>query len=143
MELATPHYLHEFMTDHAHRVGTVLEAIVDAEPGGVLIHCFSGRDRAGLTVAMLLDLLGVDHELIAADYWISFDRPQSVEAELGKPTSPVESPPRRSNYTEIMTDVLRKHAATTCFTDPSAAEAARIALSERLCATTPNRASVD
>ncbi len=141
-KLATPHYLGEFMADHADRVGMVLEAMANAEPGGVLIHCFSGRDRAGLTVAMLLDLVGVEHELIAADYWISFDRPKSVEAELGLAKQSSQESPERAEYTNILIDLLRSHPATGCFVDPETADATRSRLTKRLC-TVGNATSVD
>ena len=90
-KLTTPLYFHEFLADHAHRVGSVLHAIASASAGGVLLHCQAGKDRAGLTVMMLLDLLGVDPDVIAADHWISFDRAEPVEVALGKAPSP-ESP---------------------------------------------------
>ncbi len=38
----------------------------DALPA--LVHCTAGKDRTGLTIAMVLDLLGVDDEVILADY---------------------------------------------------------------------------
>jgi protein-tyrosine phosphatase len=37
-------------------------------PGTVLFHCFAGKDRTGLVAAMLLELVGVSPEHIAADY---------------------------------------------------------------------------
>lgn len=41
-----------------------------AHPGALpaLVHCLVGKDRTGLTVALLLDLLGVDRAAIIADY---------------------------------------------------------------------------
>ena len=45
----------------------VFSSIADAE-GGVLFHCFAGKDRTGLVAAMLLSLAGVPAEHIAADY---------------------------------------------------------------------------
>jgi protein-tyrosine phosphatase len=47
---------------------TVLEHL--ARPGALpaLVHCLVGKDRTGLTVALLLELLGVERELIVADY---------------------------------------------------------------------------
>ena len=37
----------------------------------VVIHCHGGRDRTGLTAALLLRLAGVDAETIAADHALS------------------------------------------------------------------------
>ncbi|MEE1825832.1 tyrosine-protein phosphatase [Streptomyces sp. BE20] len=39
-----------------------------ARPGGALLHCAAGKDRTGLLVALLLDLVGVPAEEIVADY---------------------------------------------------------------------------
>ena len=43
------------------------------EPGALpaLVHCAVGKDRTGITVAVLLDLLGVDRRTIDADYVLS------------------------------------------------------------------------
>jgi protein-tyrosine phosphatase len=46
-------------------------AVADAPEGGVVVHCFAGKDRTGLTCAMLLRLAGVGTEDIAADYGLS------------------------------------------------------------------------
>ena len=40
----------------------------------VVVHCRSGKDRTGLLVALLLDLVGVPRQEIAADYAISEQR---------------------------------------------------------------------
>jgi protein-tyrosine phosphatase len=41
-----------------------------AEPGALpaIVHCSAGKDRTGLTIMLVLDLLGVPDEFIAADY---------------------------------------------------------------------------
>ena len=45
----------------------VFQLVAEAE-GGVLFHCFAGKDRTGLVAAMVLDLAGVPRDHIAADY---------------------------------------------------------------------------
>lgn len=61
--------------DHAAaRVVSALRAVSAAPPGGVVIHCHSGKDRTGLVAALLLRLAGVDEQLIAADYALSQGR---------------------------------------------------------------------
>jgi protein-tyrosine phosphatase len=47
-------------------IATVVRAVADRGP--VLVHCAAGKDRTGLMVALLLDLLGVPWDRIAADY---------------------------------------------------------------------------
>ena len=44
-----------------------IAAIADA-PGGVLLHCASGRDRTGMMTAALLETAGVEREAILDDY---------------------------------------------------------------------------
>jgi len=50
------------------RVFSILQA---RESYPVLIHCFAGRDRAGVVTALLLDLLGFSKETIVQDYMLS------------------------------------------------------------------------
>jgi protein tyrosine/serine phosphatase len=48
-----------------------IRAIADAADGGVVVHCYAGKDRTGLTCAMLLRLSGVGIDDIAEDYGLS------------------------------------------------------------------------
>lgn len=45
----------------------IFEAVGEAE-GGVVFHCFAGKDRTGLVAAMLLAMAGVADEAIADDF---------------------------------------------------------------------------
>lgn len=49
-------------------IAAIVAAIADAQPGGIVVHCHAGKDRTGLIVALLLSLVGVADEDIAADY---------------------------------------------------------------------------
>jgi protein-tyrosine phosphatase len=53
---------------YAARNGRILRAITAAQPGGILFHCHSGKDRTGITAALLLSLAGVEREAIGADH---------------------------------------------------------------------------
>ena|ERR1700678_2351362 len=44
-----------------------MRAIAGAD-GAVLVHCAGGRDRTGMTCAMLLDLAGATADAIVGDY---------------------------------------------------------------------------
>lgn len=37
-------------------------------PGPLLVHCAAGKDRTGVTVAVLLAVAGVPREVVAANY---------------------------------------------------------------------------
>ena len=51
-----------------HRVVTLLAA---GRP--VLTHCFAGKDRTGFVIATVLETIGVDRDVIVADYLRSND----------------------------------------------------------------------
>jgi len=56
------------MLDHRpHAFRDVFTAVAGAD-GGVLFHCFAGKDRTGLIAAMLLALAGVPPDHIAQDF---------------------------------------------------------------------------
>ena len=50
---------------------TVLETIAERGDRPVLFHCSAGKDRTGIVAALVLHLLGVDDEVIVADYALS------------------------------------------------------------------------
>jgi protein-tyrosine phosphatase len=47
---------------------SAVAATVASAGGGVVVHCAAGKDRTGLTVALLLSAVGVDDDLVVADY---------------------------------------------------------------------------
>jgi protein-tyrosine phosphatase len=56
---------------NAESVVTALRLIADPANRPVFVHCTAGKDRTGIVVAMLLSLLGVDDEVIVADYHVT------------------------------------------------------------------------
>jgi len=53
------------------KFAAAVAASAAARPGGVVIHCHSGKDRTGLVTALLLRLADVPTEAIAEDYSLS------------------------------------------------------------------------
>jgi protein-tyrosine phosphatase len=60
---------YRLMIDNSQRsIATAFQAVADAPPGGVLVHCHSGKDRTGVLVALALMVAGVTADVAAADY---------------------------------------------------------------------------
>ena len=64
-------------------LGQVLRAIARADDA-VLFHCTAGKDRTGVTAALLLSVLGVERETILDDFELSAQwwKPQDDDAFL-------------------------------------------------------------
>jgi hypothetical protein len=67
----SPLYYGLFLDRKPMRCAAALAVIARAAPGGVVFHCGSGRDRAGLIAMLLLALVDVPPADIAADYELS------------------------------------------------------------------------
>jgi protein-tyrosine phosphatase len=67
-QFGTPLYYRPFLDRFPERIEQVMDAIEQAQPGGVLFHCVGGRDRTGLVAIALLAVARVEPELIAEDY---------------------------------------------------------------------------
>ena len=50
--------------------------------GAVLVHCAAGKDRTGVVVGLSLDAVGVERELIVADYAASGERIEAILRRL-------------------------------------------------------------
>ena len=57
-----------------HRFIAVLDLIAAVDTQPVVFHCAAGKDRTGLVAMLILGLLGVDPDVIAADYALTHDR---------------------------------------------------------------------
>ena len=72
-QFGTPLYYRPHLERFPERNARAVAAVAAAGPGGVLIHCVGGKDRAGQLTMLLLALGGVAPEEIAADYCLSGD----------------------------------------------------------------------
>ena len=53
-------------------------SIIARSPGATVYHCAAGKDRTGVISSVLLGVLGVDDELIVADYALSAERIDAI-----------------------------------------------------------------
>ena len=77
-------------------VAEAMAAIARAPEGAVLIHCAAGKDRTGLISALLLGLVDVPAETIAADYAMTAELLRPREQEWLARFSPEERAEREA-----------------------------------------------
>jgi protein-tyrosine phosphatase len=81
-------YTRMMIDDNAAAIGSILRKLADEENLPAVIHCTAGKDRTGVTTAILLLALGVPEEVIVADYSLSnlyFDDYREIVREFVKP----------------------------------------------------------
>jgi protein-tyrosine phosphatase len=81
-ESAAEHYF-RYLSEGRSCFGGVVETLADPGTVPAVFFCNAGKDRTGAVAAMVLGLLGVDDETVAADY----ARTQEVLAAIGAATS--------------------------------------------------------
>lgn len=88
----------------AEALGRALHVLADPERVPAAFHCAAGKDRTGVLAALLLSLLGVDDDTIAADYglsrlgmdklveWIRVAYPERLDTMADQPSAFLEAP---------------------------------------------------
>lgn len=59
------------LDEGADAIGSALRILAEADRLPAAFHCAAGKDRTGVLAALVLSLLGVDDDTIAADYGLS------------------------------------------------------------------------
>ncbi len=58
----------KILFQHTDVVVSALREIADTGDAGVVVHCTAGKDRTGIVVALALLAVGVDRDVVIADY---------------------------------------------------------------------------
>ncbi|HWW55238.1 MAG TPA: tyrosine-protein phosphatase [Acidimicrobiales bacterium] len=95
----------EMLDSGGEAVGTVLRLLAEPSTVPAVFHCAAGKDRTGIVASIVLALLGVDRETIAADYalsheamermeaWIATVNPDFAAAAAGRPAAIMQARP--------------------------------------------------
>jgi protein-tyrosine phosphatase len=54
--------------DYRHRFTALFDLLMAGTPGPAVVHCTAGKDRTGISVAVVLLALGVSREAVIEDY---------------------------------------------------------------------------
>lgn len=94
----------EMLVEGAAALGTALGTVADGDAHAVVFHCAAGKDRTGVLAMLVLALLGVADDEIAADYhlsrhgtarwltWVAETRPSVLEEMVDQPKAFLDSP---------------------------------------------------
>jgi protein-tyrosine phosphatase len=108
-DLAPPedlHGLYLLLLDHASMYLVELVREVAAEPGPTLIHCAAGKDRTGVSIALLLRLVGASREDVLADYQLTADSSHAIGARLHKLPGRRHRAALPSAFLEVSTEAI-------------------------------------
>jgi protein-tyrosine phosphatase len=104
-EFLTARY-REMLVEGADAIAGAIGVLADDRVYPAVFHCAAGKDRTGVLAALVLGLVGVSDETIAADYglsrvgmasmvdWIRINRPEVADAMVDQPGVLLEAPPR-------------------------------------------------
>ncbi|MBL6691552.1 MAG: tyrosine-protein phosphatase [Pseudomonadales bacterium] len=68
----------EIARDHVHAYKELMSHLRDTDRG-FLLHCSAGKDRTGFGAAIILTMLGVDHDTVLHDYLVSNEATELAE----------------------------------------------------------------
>ena len=70
-ELTLAELYRGIVTEAKGAIATVMTTLASAGTMPAVVHCAAGKDRTGISIALLLRLLGVDDAIIAGDYLLT------------------------------------------------------------------------
>jgi protein-tyrosine phosphatase len=104
VEFLAGRYL-DMLDQGASSILSALGTMADGARLPLVFHCSAGKDRTGVLAAILLSVLGVSDDDIAADYalsraamrelaeWVRTERPESYETMAAQPPAFLDAPP--------------------------------------------------
>lgn len=91
----------------AHELVRVVQAVAHLD-GPAYVHCAAGKDRTGVAVALMLRLVGVQRADVMADYLLSNEHLEAIDARLRPPgqQGPTLYGPRRLTVSAELLDAV-------------------------------------
>jgi protein-tyrosine phosphatase len=82
-EVVSRHYL-RYLEHSANSIRGLVETLLDERAMPTLVHCTAGKDRTGVTVALILSAIGVLDDDVVEDYALSKEELGAIFAQLGE-----------------------------------------------------------
>jgi protein-tyrosine phosphatase len=109
--------LYIYIVDYCHpALKLIFQQLLDAQHHCTVFHCKAGKDRTGVVSAILLDLVGVPHEIIVEDYLVTESNIAPLMEQLRESRPPGVSPEAyeplletRAEYIEALLSHLKNH----------------------------------
>jgi protein-tyrosine phosphatase len=67
-----------YLVDRTENVVEAVRRLAAEDAGPALVHCAAGKDRTGVLVALVLDVVGVQRDAVIADYALSAERVEAM-----------------------------------------------------------------
>ena len=105
------HRYEEMLEEGGPAIASVLAVLADDRQLPAVFHCAAGKDRTGVLAALVLSLLGVPDDDVAADYalsegavgrmveWLAANRPEMAERMVALPEAFRSAPPEAMHRT--------------------------------------------
>ena len=90
------------------QIARIMKTIANAPAGGVLFHCYAGKDRTGVIAQLLLSLAGVPDEVIVEDHLLSNERLASRTQPLLDAIEDLDERERQRVVWSVDADTARK-----------------------------------
>lgn len=72
----------DYLRDGPQEIVRAVAAVMEGADDGVYFHCAAGKDRTGVVAALVLELLGVDRDVIVDDYLLTAGAVPSILERL-------------------------------------------------------------
>ncbi len=116
---------HDMLVTGADRFALAINLLASPEATPALFHCAAGKDRTGILAALVLGGLGVDDDVIAADYaltaigmqrmraWLEVNSPESVVLMNDRPAMMFSSDP--AAMARLLADLRATHGSIAAY----------------------------
>jgi protein-tyrosine phosphatase len=126
----------EMLDEGASALAAALAILADPTGYPAVFHCAAGKDRTGVLAAVVLAVLGVDDDTVAADYglsraamdtlveWLRVNAPDALDAMTDQPAAFLDAPPRAMH--EVLALVRAEHGSMVGYVTSIGVEATTI-----------------